>query len=200
LTGSLVSDPTPLVPDDGNTTTLPGQTVTLKAHPAGATGYTDVGTATTAADGSFIFPPVKPAKNTSYRAEWAGGTIETITYPPASAGVLVQVKPKITLSVTKYNSRSGKYYRYKLGRTVYLRGALTPVHAGGKVTVTAYRYKAATRTWAKLKSSVRTLTTKSTYTWSWKPTARATYRVVTTFAGDADHIAGSSVYRYIKAY
>ena len=54
LTGKLFSDPTPLVADDGNATPLAGQTVTIKARAATA-GYTDVGTVTTAADGTFPF-------------------------------------------------------------------------------------------------------------------------------------------------
>ena len=45
LSGKLFSDPTPLVPDDADSTPLAGQTVTIKAHAADATGYATVGTA-----------------------------------------------------------------------------------------------------------------------------------------------------------
>ena len=98
----LVSDPTPLVADDGNATPLAEQTVTIKTHVADATGYTVLTTVTTAADGTFSLP-VKPTAVTSYRAEWAGGTIESVVYPPASAGVRVDVKAKVTIAVSKYN-------------------------------------------------------------------------------------------------
>jgi len=207
LTGKLVSDPTPLDPSDGNTLPLEGQTVTIKKHVAGTIGYTDVATAVTAADGSFSLPPVTPAATTAYRAVWAGGTIATIVYPPASATVTVRVKPRVTLVLTKYNSKSGKYFRYKLSRTVYAKGTVTPNHAklgdgttAGKVTVTAFRYKSSTRKWVKVKSALRGLTTTSAYKWSWRPRARGTYRLATTFAGDVDHAASTSPFRYVKVY
>jgi hypothetical protein len=205
-TVKLVSDPTPLDPTDGNTLPLTGQTVTIERHVAGTIGYTDVATAVTAADGAYSLS-VKPAAATAYRAVWAGGTIATIVYPPASATATVQVKPKITLALTKYNSKSGKYFRYKLSRTVYAKGTLKPNHAklgdgttAGKVTVTVYRYKTSPRKWVKVKSALRSLTTTSAYKWSWRPRARGTYRLATTFAGDVDHAAGASPFRYVKVY
>ena len=159
---------------------------------------------TTAADGTFSLP-VSPKGVTSYRAEWAGGTIDTVVYPPASAGVRVDVKAKVSVAVSKYNSRSGKYYRYKLGRTVYVKGTVTPNHyrlddgaTAGKVTVTAYKYKSTG--WAKVKSSTRTLTSTSRYTWSWKPSARGTYKLATTFKGDPSHLGATSTYKYVKVY
>ena len=206
LKGKLVSDPTPLVPDDGNAAPLAGQTVSIKKHRAGTVGYTDAGTAVTGADGSFSLS-VKPTVITTYRAEWAGGSIDAVVYPPASAGARIQVKPKIALGVTRYNSRSGKYYRYRLGRTVYVRGTVSPKHAklgdgvtAGKVTVTVYKYRSATRKWVKFKSSTRRLTTRSKYTWSWRRASRGSYRLRTTFAGDVDHAKGTSSYRYVKVF
>ena len=205
LSGVLSSDPTPLVPDDGNSVPLDGQKVTIKKHVAGTTGYTLVDSRTTGTDGAFSLP-VTPSANTTYRAEWAGDTIDTVTYPPASAAVTVQVKPKVTVGVAKYNSRSGKYYRYKFGRVVYAKGSVAPNHAKlgdgttGKVQVNVYKYKSTTRTWAKVKSVLRTLTTSSTCTWGWKPSARGTYRLQTAFRGDVDHVASLSVYRYVKVY
>ena len=98
---------------------------------------------------------MKPTATTSYRAVWDGATIADVTYPPASASVRVQVKPKVTLALTRYNRRSGKYFLYKAGRTVYAKGAVAPNHAklgdgttAGKVTVTAYQYKS--RKWVKV--------------------------------------------------
>ncbi len=35
----------------------------------------------------------------------------------------------MTLALTKYNRRSGKYFLYKSGRTVYAKGGMTPNHA-----------------------------------------------------------------------
>jgi len=196
LTGKLVSDP--MAPA--------GQTVTIKKHVAGTVGYTDLTTASTAVDGAYSLS-VEPTATTTYRAVWVGGTIGGIVYPPASATATVQVKPKVTLALTKYNSRSGKYYLYKLGRTVYAKGTLKPNHAklgdgttAGKVRVTAYLYKKSTRKWVKVKTALRGLTTTSAYTWSWRPGARGTYRLATTFPSDVDHAAGASPFRYVKVY
>jgi len=195
LTGQLLSGAAPLA----------GQTVTVKQYAPG-TGYVDVGTATTLGDGSFSLV-VKPTANTTYSAIWPGVTSGPTLYPPASATAIVQVKPKIALRVTKYDSRKGKYYLYKLGRTAYVKGAVTPNHAKlgdgvttGKVTVTAYLYKKATRKWARVKGAVRSLTTTSTYSWTWKPKARGTYRLTTSFAGDVDHLPTVSAFRYVKVY
>ena len=206
LSGKLVSDPTPLDATDGNTLPLAGQTVTIRQHVPGTIGYTEVATAVTAADGAYSLS-VKPAATTTYRAVWAGGKVATVVYPPASAIATVQVKPKITLALNKYNSKSGKYFRYRLGRRVYAKGTLKPNHAKlgdgttpGTVTVTAYRYKKSTHKWVKVKRALRSLTTTSTYRWSWRPRARGTYRLATTFAGDVDHAAGASRFRYVRVY
>lgn len=204
LTGKLFSDPTPLVLDDGNATPLAGQLVTIKAHKAGSVGYTDVGTQTTALDGTLSLV-VKPTAVTSYRAEWAGGTIDTVVYPPASAGVRVDVKAKVSIAVSKYNRRMGKYYLYKLGRAVVVKGAVTPNHyklddgvTAGKVIVTVYKYKSTK--WVKVKSSTRRLTSTSRYSWSWKPSARGKYRLTTTFKGDPTHLGATSKIKYVKVY
>ena len=64
--------------------------------------------------------------------------------------------------------------------------------------MTAYRYRKSTRKWVKVKSALRSLTTTSAYQWSRRPRARGMYRLVTTFAGDVDHAAGASPFRYVK--
>jgi hypothetical protein len=207
LSGKLVSDPTPQDAANGDALALGGQEVTISQCPAGSAGYTEIGKVMTdAVTGAFSLPtPVKPTATTSYRAVWPGGTVQTVAYPPAVGTVRVQVRPKVTLTLTRYSSRRGKYHNYKLGRTVYAKGAVTPGHArlgdgttAGKVTVTAYRYKS--RKWVKVKSAVRTLSSASAYSWSWRPRYRGTYRWATTFAGDVDHAAAASPYRYVKVY
>ncbi len=117
----------------------------------------------------------------------------------------MQVKPKVTLTLAKYSSKRGKYFNYKLGRSVYAKGSVSPSHTklgdgttAGTVTVTAYRYKS--RKWVKAKSAVRTLNAASGYTWSWRPRYKGTYRWAATFAGDVDHAASTSPYRYVKVY
>jgi hypothetical protein len=204
LTGKLFSDPTPLEPDDGNESALVGQVVTVRAHTAGTTGYKSVGTRTTAFDGTFSMV-VKPTAVTTYRAEWAGGTFYTVVYPPASAGVRVDVKAKVSIVVSKYNSRRGKYYSYKRGRTVYVTGAVTPNHyklddraIAGRVVVTVYKYKSTK--WVMFTSSTRKLGSTSRYSWPWKPSARGTYRLASTFKGDPTHLGATSKLKYVKVY
>ena len=72
-----------------------------------------------------------------------------------------------------------------------------PSHHGGTLTVTAYQYKS--RKWVKVRSSVGSDST-STYTRSWRPKYKGTYRWATSFAGDVDHVAAVSPFRYVKVY
>lgn len=204
LSGKLMSDDTPLDRTDGNAVALAGQTVTITKNVAGTTGYSPVTSVTTGADGTFSVPTgVKPSATTTYRATWAGGTVGGVQYPGASASVTVQVKPKVRLRVAGYSQKRGKYYLYRLGRRVIAKGSVAPAHAtlgdgvtAGTVRVKVYRYRS--RRWVQVKSVVRTLTSTSTYRWSWRPKARGTYRYATRFAGDVDHAPAKSSFRYVK--
>jgi predicted GH43/DUF377 family glycosyl hydrolase len=192
LTGTLTSDTTPLA----------AQTVTIEARTTMQSSFAPLTTAVTAAGGSFT-ATVKPTADTVYRASWPGGLVSSVTYPPASASTRVDVKPKVTLKLTGYRARSGKYCLYSSGRKVIAKGAVAPNHhvlgdgtTAGKVVVRAYRLK--NRKWVFVKSSSRGLSTASGYSWGWTPKARGTYRLRTTFAGDTDHLKSVSVYRYLK--
>ena len=64
--------------------------------------------------------------------------------------------------------------------------------------MTVYKYKSTG--WVKVKSSTRSLTSTSKYTWSWKPSARGKYRIATTFKGDPTHSPRRARYKYVKVY
>jgi len=201
LSGALMSDTLP----------LGSQTVTIEQRTLAQTSFSALGTATTAADGSFSVAGVKPTASTIYKASWPGGDVGGTVYPPAVATVRVDVKPKVTETVSNYVSRSGSYYRYPLGRKVVVKGKVTPNHAkladgttAGTVTVKVYKRKYSSTlkkyVWSSVKSAKRTLTSTSAYSWSWTPSARGTYRLRATFPGDVDHLTATSVFRYVKVY
>jgi hypothetical protein len=123
----------------------------------------------------------------------------------------VDVKPKVTLKMANYTSRSGVYYRYPMGRKVVAKGSVAPNHARldgstirGTVTIRAYKrtYSSTTKTyvWKSVKTATRTLTSSSTYGWSWYPKVRGNYKLRTTFPGDTAHLKAVSVYRYVRIY
>jgi len=195
LGGTLKSDTTPLA----------GQTVTIEARPSGATSYTPVGTPTTQADGSFTLAGVKVTTTTVYKASWPGGDVGGTLYPAAVATARVDVKAKVTLTLANYTRRAGKYRLYPAGRKIIAKGAVTPNHAklddgvtAGKVTIRAYRLRSGR--WRLVKTATRTLSATSAYSWSWTTRTRGTYRFRTSFAGDTNHPAARSVYRYAKVY
>ena len=192
LSGTLMSETTPLT----------GQTVTIESRTLAQTSFSPLTTATTGADGSFS-AAVTPQANTVYRASWVGGDVSSVTYPPASATARIDVKAKVTIKMTGYRARSGKYFVYGFGHKVACKGVVSPNHSklgdgvtGGKVVLKAYRLR--NSRWVLTKSVTRALSTTSGYTWSWTPKARGTYRIRTSFPADVDHLAGLSAYKYFK--
>ena len=187
LSGSLISGTTPLA----------GETITLRYRLPSATEYTDLGTVTTGATGAFAFAtPVAPKKNTIYQALWRSkGNVE----------FTLAVKPVVALAVAGYAARQAKWYRYPLGTSVTAGGRVTPNHrllgdgvTAGRVLIVVERL--ASGKWSAYKRIGKALTTTSTYRHIWKPSARGSYRLRTTFAADADHAGGASPFRYVQVY
>lgn len=96
----------------------------------------------------------------------------------------------VTLSKVKLSGLHGSVLTYK--KTMTASGTVTPASLGGKVTLTAQRKSGST--WLAASSSARTLTTKGTYSWSYKPTKKASYRIQATIAATGTHAAASSVW------
>jgi len=156
-----------------------GEHVTVQARPNGASSWTGIGSVVVGDDGDFAFA-VGPVGTTSYRVVWApksdidvfSGTA-TVTFGSATTAGL----SASTLT---------------LGRSVTIKGAVSPAHAGNTVTL---QYKKGTGSWKKL--ATRTLGSTSAYSHGWKPTTRGTYYVRTVFGGDASHTGSTSPTRKV---
>ncbi|HEY6000353.1 MAG TPA: hypothetical protein VI078_13775 [bacterium] len=190
LRGSLISS-TAL----GDTPVV-GETVLLSYRLPTATTYTDLGSATTGADGSFAYAtPVAPKKNTVYRALWRSkGNVE----------FTLGVKPVVSLNLVGYTGRLGNWFRYPLGRSVTASGGVAPNHrllgdgvTLGKVVLVVERQ---TTIWRGYRRFYKILTSTSTYRNVWLPTLRGKYRIKATFPADTDHSSGWSAVRYIQVY
>ena len=161
------------------------QRVVLEKRPFGATSWGQVGTPTTATDGSFSFAVAKSTvtRNTDFRVRFAGSAGYKGS-ESATQQVLVQVRVTLNASTTSL----------ALGREITFSGTVSPAHPGQQVTVTVRNASGATV--ATLRP---TLTSNSSYSVRYKPTARGTnYTVVARFAGDADHAAGQSAPRTFR--
>ena len=159
------------------------QQVVLEKRPFGATSWGQVGTPTTATDGSFSFSVAKSTitRNTDFRVRFAGSG----GYKPSeSATQQVQVQARVTLNASATSLR--------LGREVTFSGTVSPAHPGQRVTVTVVRNTATGSTTVATLSP--TLTSNSSYSVRYKPAVRGNYSVVASFS-DADHARGESAPR-----
>jgi plastocyanin len=105
-----------------------GESVLVSAQECGKTAFTQLGSATTTAGGSWTFT-VKPGLNTVYRARWRAADSSSLT---------VNVRPAIRLS--------------RVGTRFTVR--LTAAQAFTGKTVFFQRYRAAVKRWATLKRVV----------------------------------------------
>jgi plastocyanin len=102
-----------------------GQSVSVNAQECGKNAFTRLGTATTAASGSWTFT-VRPTINTVYRARWRTNESSTVDVKVRPAIRLTRVGRRFTARVTAAQSFTGK-------------------------TILLQRYRAAVRRWATLK-------------------------------------------------
>lgn len=174
LSGRLVSGPGVFLDEGG----LPGRQVVLEQRPAGAASFGPVpdGTLTTAADGTFSLPGVRPSENTEYRARFTGAPRGAVR-PSVSDLEQVGVKPLVSISTS--------VTKLALGKRLYVWGTVLPVKTG-KVKVS-------------IKHNGRPVPppqhvplTDSSYRMAYKPTAVGTYEVSATFAGDEGYLANTS--------
>ena len=156
-----------------------GEKVAIYAKPGGTANWVKLGTATVGDDGDFGYY-VGPAGTTSYKAVWSVKKDVDVTSATAT----------VTLgSTTSANVSAGTISR---GRSVTISGSVSPNHSGGRVTI---QYKRGTGAWRTLSS--RTLSSGSTYSYGWRPSARGTYYVKSVFAGDASHTGSTSSTRRV---
>ncbi|HWR97598.1 MAG TPA: hypothetical protein VN317_04180, partial [Candidatus Methanoperedens sp.] len=192
LTGTLTGLPQAAAP-----VPLDGQSVAVKYRKWSQTAWTTLRTVVTAADGTFS-TTARPADTTIYRVEWTppAGPIDGVTYPPAVASVQVRLAPLVSIQVTGFTARAGKYYVYPFAKTVGIAGRLTPKIHPGSVTVRVQRLVGGK--WVNHVAAKRSLTSTGAFSWPWRPRYAGSYRVKAQFLGDANHAARTSAYRYVR--
>lgn len=173
LSGRLVSGPGVFFDEGG----LPGRQVVLEQRPAGAGSFSPMpdGTLTTAADGTFSLPGVRPSENTEYRARFTGVPGDAVG-PSVSDLEQVGVKPLVSISTS--------VSKLRLGKKLSVWGQVLPVKTG---TVELNIKRNGTPTPPK-----RVPLNDFSYRLSYKPTAVGTYEVSATFAGDEGHLVNTS--------
>lgn len=168
----------------GDGTAAAGEKVVIEALPAGATTWTKLGTVTVGDDGDIAYT-VSPTGTTSYRARFI---------PLDDEAAIVSPLGTVTMGTTttiRLSSRS-----FGLGRETTVIGTVSPAHAGSSVTI---RYKLGnTGKWTTL--ATKTLSDDSDYSYTWKPAAKGTYYIRTTFGGDTSHAGSTSVSVPVRVY
>jgi beta propeller repeat protein len=174
LSGRLVSGPGVFFDEGG----LPGRQVVLEQRPAGAGSFGPVpnGTLTTAADGTFSLPGVRPSENTEYRARFTGVPGDAVG-PSASDIEQVGVKPLVSISTS--------VSKIRLGKSLYVWGTVLPVETG-KVKVSIERNG------RPVPPPQHVPLNNSSYRLAYKPTVVGTYEVTATFAGNEGYLANTS--------
>jgi hypothetical protein len=165
---------------------LAGKTVALQAKPVGSADFAAVTTATTAADGAYAFVAQSPTMLTTYRVVTYGGVVNTTVVKPSLKILDVKVRPDLTIAVSKT--------KFLLGGKVTIKGKVTPARPGGIVKLTIQRkisgvWKNATT----VKS--RTLSATSTYSYTYKPLKRGSYRVKASIAATTELAAYTTAYK-----
>ena len=172
VTGTLTKGGTPLA----------NKPITLEQRPTGQTGFTPVGSpVNTNANGRFTFADLRPQKNTDYRVRFAGEPGAGLR--PSEAIVQVRVRAAVTLTAAATD--------LKLGQSRPLSGTVSPAHSGTVELVVK-------RNGTLVLTKALPLDAASSYRFSYKPTSTGNYTAQVTFAGDADHLNGSSPIRSFK--
>jgi hypothetical protein len=170
--GSSVSVTGVLTDVDG--VPLAGRTTRLQSRPPGTATWTTVATLTTSSTGT-VSTSVKPSTNLEYRLV----SDATSAYAAASsAAVLVQVKQQVTAALSANP--------ITLGQSVTIKGSVAPNHAGQSVEL-QYSYSGA---WHTVKTA--TLTSTSTYSFTYWPGSAGTRSLRVYRPADTDHAAGTS--------
>lgn len=161
---------------------LPGQRVELQHRPAGTGGFERLGPVDTRPDGTFSLSGVRPQRNTDYRAVFEGdGSDHEASVSPVRR---VGVRATVSLNASTRN--------LKRGRKRTLSGKVGPSHAGKTVRLTIKRNGRVIST-----RNVR-LDRSSRYRFTYRPPSVGTYVVSARFAGDADHLGGTSPTRRFR--
>ena len=100
--------------------------------------------------------------------------------------------PKLTLKLSGLTGGA-----LKLGKRLTAKGTVTPTSlAGSKVRLTIQTKKGAT--WVTVTSRARTISVSGTYSWSYKPAKKGSYRMQATIAKTATNAAAATKWRTFK--
>jgi len=162
---------------------LPALTVTISAQAAGEPGFTPIGSATVAPDGSFSFSQT-PQHSVVYRADYAGDAgLGLAAASPADCSVQVRPVVKLIAPATAW-----------LREQATLKGTVTPAYPAGTQVTLQYRSGSVWQTLA-----VVTLNDQSAFSFAWTPTAAASLKVRALTPADAANAAGASAEQAVLA-
>jgi hypothetical protein len=170
------------------TTGLAGKTVALQAKPFGSADFAGVTTATTAADGAYVFVAQSPTLLTTYRVVTYGGVVNTTVVKPSLKSLDVKVRPDLTIALSKTS--------FALGGKEIVTAKLNPARTAGKVTFTVQRKVSGT--WKTQLTKSVALTAGSGYTkcsLTYKPLKRGSYRVKASIAAMPELAAFTTLYK-----
>jgi YVTN family beta-propeller protein len=131
-------------------------------------------------------------RKTSFVARFAGDDLHKSS---TSASKVVKVRAICTVKLTTYYGTSGKYRLYHWPSDAYVRGTVTPNHAGLPLKFVAQVY--AGGSWRALTSARFTIQGNGS-AYARLDATRGSFRVRTVFAGDADHLGDSSPWAYLR--
>jgi hypothetical protein len=121
----------------------------------------------------------------------SSGAYYTFTNVTANHTIAVTFANTVaTLSNLKLSGLSGTVLTF--GKTLTATGSLMPANLGGAVILTVQRE--VNGKWLAVTSAARTLTASGTYSWTYKPATKGTYRIKTTFAAVAAHTAATTMW------
>ncbi|MBN2205684.1 MAG: hypothetical protein JW767_11760, partial [Thermoleophilia bacterium] len=168
---------------------FPGAAITLQAKPVTAPVAAHVDTAYTGEAGDYAFDPFVPTSITTYRTLTPGLSLDGVVVKPSLAAVVVNVRPRLSMSLSRTS--------LLLGAKITVKGRLTPARPGGYVKLKFQR---------KVDGVWRTVTTKSravvssvdysTYSYTYKPLRRGTWRVRASVAATTTLVGFATPYKY----
>jgi lipoprotein-anchoring transpeptidase ErfK/SrfK len=162
---------------------LPAVTITISVQAAGEPGFTPVGSAAVAPDGSFSFSQT-PQHSAVYRADYGGDAALGLA-AAAPADCSVQVRPLVRLIVPA---------TAWLGEQATLKGTVEPAYPEG--TQITLQYSSGS-TWQTLATAA--LDGQSAFSFAWTPTTAASLKVRALAPADAANAAGASAEHAVLA-
>ena len=168
---------------------FPGAPVTLQAKPATEPVAAQVGTTYTGAAGDYGFDPLVPTAITTYRTLTPGTCLDGVVVKPSLATVLVNVRARLTIGLSRTS--------LPLGATITVKGKLRPPRPGGYVKLTYQRKVDGVWKTALIKSkAVTSYVDYSTYSHTYKPLKRGSWRVRASVAATTTLVGYKTVYKY----